>query len=82
MMPASDVEPAARDVFAAAQPLPRLAARALNRQIEGLRLGSKLLLLPIDSPTVHDMRVAARRSRAALRAFRRWVGKDRRALRR
>ncbi|MBN1607744.1 MAG: CHAD domain-containing protein [Polyangiaceae bacterium] len=64
---------------AARQPIARVAARALNRQIDWLRLGSHLLLLPIDSRTVHDMRVAARRSRLALRTFTRLVGRDRAA---
>jgi CHAD domain-containing protein len=75
----SDVEPVDPRIVAGQQPVARVAARAIRRQIDWLRLGSKLLELPIDARIVHDMRVAARRCRVALRTFRGVVGRERTA---
>ena len=72
----SDLETIDPPSAAGRQPVARVAARVLNRQVDWLRLGSQLLQLPIDPRTVHDMRVAVRRSRVALRTFRRLVGRE------
>jgi CHAD domain-containing protein len=76
----SDIEMIGGPMVAGRPPVARVAARVLQRQIDWLQVGSKLLRLPIDPRTVHDMRVAARRSRIALRLLTRLLGQERTAL--
>ena len=46
----SDLETIDPPSAAGRQPVARVAARVLNRQVDWLRLGSQLLQLPIDPP--------------------------------
>jgi CHAD domain-containing protein len=55
----------------------KIAANALLRQLDWLRLSSTLLNSPLDPRIVHDMRVAARRCRVSLREFGYLIGQER-----